>query len=227
MGVRVRLSIFAPFLYINLKKIEMINYLSEFLVLALALQMALISPGPDLMVTLRQTISYGKEYAYYSSVGIGFGILVHLIYTFLGVGLILNIFPYFLDVVKTLGSLYLIYLGISSFINHSSKIKIEQDKNKKYSLKKSFITGFFCNLLNPKATLFFLTIFTTIVSKETPIHIQLIYGFYCILANILWYMLIANILSRKQNLNLFNKYQNYIQKTIGIILILLGFKLIF
>lgn len=203
------------------------QYLSEFLILAMALQMALISPGPDLMVTLRQTVNYGRIYAYYSSIGIGIGILAHLTYTFLGIGIILNIFPHFLDVVRILGALYLIYLGISSLKSDSSKIKVHNEKFKTYSLKKSFITGFLCNLLNPKATLFFLTIFTTIVSQETPFYIQGIYAFYCVIMNIVWYMLIANILSRKKNLDLFNKYQHNIQRVIGIILILLGFKLIF
>lgn len=203
------------------------QYLSEFLLLATALQMALISPGPDFMITLKQTINQGKKYAYISSLGIGFGIVVHLAYTFLGLGLILKVFPYFLEIVQILGAIYLIYLGISSFRSNSSKIKIQSQKEKKHSFKKSFILGFLCNLLNPKATLFFLSIFTTIVSINTPFYIQGLYGLYCILANIFWYMLIANILSQKKNMDLFNKYRNIIDKFIGVVLILLGVKLVF
>ena len=203
------------------------NYLTEFLIIATAIQIALISPGPDFMITLRQTINYGKKYAYFSSLGIGFGILIHVSYTLLGIGLILKNFPYFLDIVRILGAMYLIYLGIGSFISNSSKIKIASEKKLSYSYKKSFFVGFITNLLNPKATLFFLSIFTAIISIETPIYIQSIYGVYCIFINIFWYMLIANLLSRKKNLDLFNKHQNIIEKTIGLILIILGIKLIF
>lgn len=199
----------------------------ELFLIAITIQIALLSPGPDFMVTLRQTINYGKKYAYYSSLGIGFGIFIHIGYTLLGMGLILKIFPYFLDMIRISGALYLIYLGYVNFKSNSSKIKIKLEKNKNYSLKKSFLVGFLTDLLNPKATLFFLSIFTAIVSIDTPLYIQSLYGLYCILANIFWYMFVANILSRKKNLDLFNKHQNISEKIIGIILILLGIKLIF
>lgn len=96
-----------------------------------------------------------------------------------------------------------------------------------YSYKKSFFVGFITDLLNPKATLFFLSIFTAIVSPNTPMYIQSLYGLYCVLANIFWYMLVANLLSRKKNLELFNKHQNIIEKVIGVLLVLLGIKLIY
>ena len=203
------------------------NYFNEFILIAVAMQMALISPGPDLMVTLKQTINYGKKYAYISSVGIGFGILVHLLYTFLGLELILRVFPQFLTFMKICGALYLIYLGISSFKNSAEDIKIVSNKVVKYSYKKSFITGFLCNVLNPKATLFFVSIFTTIVDINTPFYIQSVYILYCILATIFWFMLIANILSRKNNMDLLNKYRSTIDKSIGAVLILLGLAFLF
>ena len=202
-------------------------YLTELFLIATTIQIALMSPGPDFMVTLRQTINYGKKYAYFSSLGIGAAILVHVGYTLLGVGLILKNFPYFLDIVRILGALYLIYLGYGSFKSNSSKIKIQKEKKLSYSYKKSFFVGFITDLLNPKATLFFLSVFTAIVSVDTPMYIQGLYGFYCVLANIFWYMFIANILSIKKNLDLFNKHQNIIEKVIGIVLVLLGIKLIF
>ena len=203
------------------------NYFNEFILIAVAMQMALISPGPDLMVTLKQTINYGKKYAYISSVGIGFGILVHLLYTFLGLELILRVFPQFLTFMKICGALYLIYLGISSFKNSAEDIKIVSNQAVEYSYKKSFITGFVCNVLNPKATLFFVSIFTTIVDINTPFYIQSVYILYCILATIFWFMLIANILSRKNNMDLLNKYRSTIDKSIGVVLILLGFAFLF
>ena len=203
------------------------QYLMELFLIATTMQIALMSPGPDFMVTLRQTINYGKKYAYFSSLGIGAAILVHVGYTLLGVGLILKNFPYFLDIVRILGALYLIYLGYGSFRSNSSKIKIQKEKKLSYSYKKSFFVGFITDLLNPKATLFFLSVFTAIVSVDTPMYIQGLYGFYCVLANIFWYMFIANILSIKKNLDLFNKHQNIIEKVIGIVLVLLGIKLIF
>lgn len=204
-----------------------IVYLTEFFIIATTIQIALMSPGPDFMVTLRQTINYGKKYAYYSSLGIGLGIFIHVTYTLLGMGILVKNFPYLLDIVRVLGALYLIYLGISSFQSKANRIKLKKNKSVNSTYSKSFFIGFLCNLLNPKATLFFLSVFTAIISTDTPMYIQSLYGMYCILANIFWYMLVANILSQKKNLNLFNKYQNNIEKIIGIVLVLLGTKLIF
>lgn len=204
-----------------------INYLSEFSILAIALHMALMSPGPDFMVTLRQTINYGKKHAYYSSLGIGLGIVFHLSYTFLGIGLIFTTFPYLFQAIKLLGALYLIYLGVGSIISRSSKLSIAKEKSATYDLKKSFYTGFLTDVLNPKTTLFFVSIFTSIVSVKTPLYIQGLYGIYCILANILWYMLIAHLLSKESNFQLFNKYRIHIERIIGLILIELGLVLIY
>jgi len=203
------------------------QYLSEFFLLAVAIQMALISPGPDFMIILKQTINQSKKHAYCSSLGMGFGITIHVAYTFFGLAIILKSFPHFLDFIKILGAIYLIYLGITSLRSNVGKIKIQSEKSKAYSFKKSFMLGFLCNLLNPKATLFVVSIFTTIVSINTPFYIKSLYGLYWVLATIFWYMLVASILSREKNMNFLNKYRNIIDKFIGIVLILLGLKLVF
>lgn len=185
-----------------------------------------MSPGPDFVVTLRQTLNYGKRYAYYSSLGIGLGIAVHLSYTFLGIGFVLEQFPIVFNIIKFLGAFYLIYLGIENLRDTPSKIVIDKENNHTYTLKKSFMAGFLCNLLNPKATLFFLSIFTSLISSETPFYIQLLYGFFCIIANIIWYDFIAYFLSKDRYLRWFNKHQVKIERIIGIVLVLLGLKLI-
>lgn len=204
-----------------------LQYLNEFLLLAMALHVALASPGPDFMITLKQTINYGKKYAYYSSIGIGFGIACHLAYTLLGLNVVINKFPYIFFIIKVSGALYLVYLGIMSIKSKTSAIKIRHEHKRNLGVKKSFLMGFLSDLLNPKTTLFFVSIFTSIVSINTPIYIQFLYGLYCVIANILWYMMIANILSKESNLNIFNKHQAKIEKIIGVILIILGLKLIF
>ena len=63
-------------------------YLTELFLIASTIQIALMSPGPDFMVTLRQTVNYGKKYAYASCLGIGAAMVIHVSYTLLGVGLI-------------------------------------------------------------------------------------------------------------------------------------------
>lgn len=203
------------------------HYLTEFSLLATTLFMALMSPGPDFMVTLKQTIQHGKRYAYYSSLGIGAGIAIHLSYTFLGMNLLMSTLPSLFLAIKILGALYLIYLGVGSLRSHASKIAVSTEKKGQHSYKKAFFIGFLSDVLNPKSTLFFLSIFTSIVSVQTPFYIQMLYGFFCIVANILWYMFIAHLLSKESHLKRFNQHRLIIDRFIGIILIALGIKLIF
>ncbi len=86
-------------------------YLNEFLILASALFLALLSPGPDFAMILKQSITYGKRASIVSSVGIGLGISVHVIYTILGIGLIISKSIILFNIIKYLGAMYLIYIG--------------------------------------------------------------------------------------------------------------------
>ena len=74
-----------------------LSYINEFSIIAGALFLALLSPGPDFAMILKQSIVYGKRASIVSSIGIGLGISVHVIYTVLGIGLIISksilIFP--------------------------------------------------------------------------------------------------------------------------------------
>lgn len=200
------------------------QYLNEFIFLASAISLALLSPGPDFMITLKQSINHERKYAILSSLGISVGIIFHLAYTILGFSFIIKVFPNFLDIVRYIGAIYLIYIGYKSF--KSTHIKVEKDKQS-MNAKKAFVLGFFCNVFNPKATMFFLSIFSIIVNETTPLYVQIVFGIFCVVANFVWYSLIAIFLTRKKSLELFDKYSNIINKIIGCFLIFFGFYFIF
>ena len=137
--------------------IEFSTYLNEFLLVIFAMFLAVISPGPDFAMVLKQSITYGRRSSIYTSIGIGLGIGVHVIYTLLGIGLIISKSIILFTIIKFLGAGYLIYLGYQSL--KSKGLKIEENKDieiKDMSKMKSFSMGFLCNALNPKATIFFI-----------------------------------------------------------------------
>lgn len=147
------------------------QYINEFLILATALFIALLSPGPDFAMILKQSITYGKRASIFSSIGIGLGISVHVIYTILGIGLIISKSIVLFNIIKYMGAAYLIYLGYKSLKSKGMKLQTEDIlKNEKISDLKSFTIGFLCNALNPKATLFFLSMFTVVVSINRQRH---------------------------------------------------------
>lgn len=203
-------------------------YLHEFLILAGALFLALLAPGPDFAMILKQSITYGKRASVISSIGIGLGISVHVIYTLLGIGLIISKSIILFNIIKYLGAFYLIYIGYKAFKSKGMKLDFNATSPcAQISDMKSFWLGFLCNALNPKATLFFVSMFTVVISIETPMYIQAIYGVFCILATMFWFIATSFILSKKKVRTFFNSFGKYFDRGVGIVLITLGLKVAF
>lgn len=201
-------------------------YLNEFLILASALFIALLSPGPDFAMILKQSISYGKRSSIFASIGIGLGISVHVIYTILGIGLVISKSIVLFNLIKYLGAVYLIYLGYMSLKSKGMNLDNSSLERKKENMSnfKSFLIGFLTNALNPKATLFFLSMFTVVVSIDTPLYVQSLYGVFCIFATMLWFVGISLILSHNKVRTFFNKFGIWFDRVVGVVLITLGIK---
>ncbi|WP_196780016.1 LysE family translocator [Malaciobacter molluscorum] len=203
-------------------------YLHQFIILAGAMFLALLSPGPDFAMIVKQSITYGKRSSIFTSIGIGLGISVHIIYSILGIGLIISKSIILFNIIKYIGAVYLIYLGIQSLKSKGIKLD-DKDKstNKEISDLKSFTSGFLCNALNPKATLFFLSMFTVVIDIHTPLYIQGFYGLFCILATTVWFTFLSLVLSQNKVRGFFSKFGVWFDRTVGAILIALGLKVAF
>lgn len=209
----------------GIKLIDYSLYINEFLILATALFIALLSPGPDFAMILKQSVSYGKRASIVSSIGIGLGVSVHVVYTLLGIGLIISKSIVLFNIVKYLGAAYLIYLGIMSLRSKGMNLQDDSSKQKEnISDFKSFSMGFLCNALNPKATLFFLSMFTVVISIDTPMYIQAIYGIFCMIASIIWFVFLSLFLSHKKVRTFFNSFGVWFDRIVGVVLIGLGIK---
>lgn len=203
-------------------------YLHQFFILAAAMFIALLSPGPDFAMIVKQSITYGKRSSIFTSIGIGLGISVHIIYSILGIGLIISKSIILFNIIKYLGAAYLIYLGIQSLKSKGIKLdNKDKSTNKEISDLKSFTSGFLCNALNPKATLFFLSMFTVVININTPLYIQSLYGLFCILATTVWFTFVSLILSHSKVRNFFSKFGVWFDRTVGFVLIGLGLKVAF
>lgn len=201
-------------------------YLHEFLMITLVHTLAVISPGPDFAIVIRQSISQGRKTAIITSLGIAAGISVHILYTLLGIGLIISQSEIALMTTQIGGALYLTYLGInllrSQKPTNSETLIINNNAS---SYKRAFIMGFMTNLLNPKVTLFFLAIFTTIVSIDTPLFVQTIYGIWIALSTALWFSSVSIILSQQRIREKFVSHGYIFERIMGALLLVFAAKL--
>lgn len=203
-------------------------YLTEFLTIALIHFLAVASPGPDFAITLRQSVSYGRKSGLWTSLGIGMAILIHVTYCILGLGLLISKSILAFNIVKYIGALYLIYIGIGALKSKAQSDNLKVSANLETpSSYKSFMAGFITNAFNPKATLFFLAVFSVTVSASTPVLIKIGYGLWMAFATTIWFSALSLLFSKQSVRNLFHKFGYWFERSMGIILIALGIKLAF
>ncbi|MEW6999475.1 LysE family translocator [Colwelliaceae bacterium BS250] len=172
-------------------------YLTEFLLIAAVHFLAVASPGPDFAIIVKQSISRGRQHALMTSAGIGCGILLHVTYSLIGIGLLIANSPKLFNVLTYVAAAYLFYIGVQGIrAKPSTDNTVEQNKQAKtQTLGKAFLTGFLVNGLNVKATLFFVSLFSLVISTSTPIIVQSIYGIYMAIATAAWFSFLSVILT--------------------------------
>ncbi len=204
----------------------MIEY--QFLIVIGAMFFALLSPGPDFAFILNQSIKYGKTTSIYTSFGLGAGVFVHIFYSILGLGLIISKSIILFNVIKYLGAFYLIFIGYKSLKSKGFKLEDKSSSGQeKMTNFNAFNLGFLCNLLNPKAALFFISLFSVVVDISTPLYLKSIYGICAVVMTITWFSILSFILSNEQVRAFFNRFGKHFDRAIGVILISLGIKIAF
>ena len=158
----------------------------------LAVSILAISPGPDNIFVLMQSVVHGKKYGLATIIGLMTGCIVHTIFVAVGISTIIKENNTIFLVIKILGAVYLLYLAYK-VITGGSEISMSTEKIDKKTPFQLFKIGFIMNVLNPKVTLFFLALFPGFLfSKILPISLQFyILGALFILVSFVVFSLIA------------------------------------
>ncbi|WP_091867330.1 LysE family translocator [Pricia antarctica] len=125
-----------------------------------------LSPGPDNIYVLTQSLANGKKYGLATLAGLLSGCLVHTTLLAFGVSVIIRESDTLFLGIKILGAVYLLYLAFIVYRSDST-LDIAGDKVAKKGLWQLFKRGFIMNVLNPKVTIFFLAFFPGFLFSET------------------------------------------------------------
>tara|TARA_B100001750_G_C15475300_1_gene582134 strand:+ start:421 stop:1047 length:627 start_codon:yes stop_codon:yes gene_type:complete len=199
----------------------------QFLTIATVHLFAVMSPGPDFAIILKQSICNGRKASLLTSIGIGTGITMHIMLCMFGLGMVISESKILFDTIKILGGIYLFYIGIRSLVEKVEFQNYKINESSYASLFKSFQLGFLTNVLNPKATLFFLSLYATIITDQTTLSMQALYGLWMALITSLWFCLLSIILTSKSIVKKIQRFVGAIQKGTGIVLIAFAIKLLF
>ena len=184
---------------------------------------ALVSPGPDFVVACRNTLMYSRSIGIYTAVGFGLGICVHISYAVFGLSWLIANNKLIFTVIQYLGAFYLILIGIQSLRSFQSQIGQETvSASSRISPFRAVRIGFITNALNPKATLFFLSLFSTMLNPTVGKLTLVVIAVLLVVTTILWFSLVALLISHPRFTTTLKRYEKTVHQFFGVLLIGIG-----
>jgi RhtB (resistance to homoserine/threonine) family protein len=198
--------------------------LDQLLVIVSLTFLVMVSPGPDMVLVLRNTVVSGRRAGLRTSMGILSGNLVHITYCALGIGFLISQSIIVFSALKYAAAAYLIYLGIMSF-RPGAKALDTSDIEGRQPNRRWFVQGFVNNLLNPKGALFYLGIFTMVITPETSATAMLVLVFSMMLVSASFWVFFVYTLDRPSIRKVLERSHRTVNGILGGLLILLGVRM--
>jgi RhtB (resistance to homoserine/threonine) family protein len=185
-----------------------------------------LSPGVDTALITKRTIAEGKKDGLQMALGITAGSLVHTLAATLGISMLILQSAVAFTILKWVGAIYLIYLGIRSLVK---RIQTEQsNETNRFNKGGAFKEGLLSNILNPKVAVFFITFLPQFVTGKDTAAIELLtMGSIYAIVSILWFVCYVYCLHYVREWLLSPTVQIYMEKATGIVLVGFGIKLLF
>ena len=184
---------------------------------------ALVSPGPDFVVACRNSLLYSRTIGIYTALGFGLGICVHISYAVFGLSWLIANNELIFTVIQYLGAFYLMLIGIQSLRSFQSQIGQEPaTASSRISPFRAVRIGFITNVLNPKATLFFLSLFSSMLNPTVGELTLVVIALLLVVTTILWFSLVALLISHPRFTTALKRYEKTINQFFGVLLIGIG-----
>jgi len=198
--------------------------------------LAVVSPGPNMAITLRNSLAHSRAAGTYTAAGLALGDAVHVCYCLVGIAVVISQSILLFNVVKWAGAAYLVYVGIKGVLARKRSPATggaggdEGEGARSVRRMGSFSaarSGFFTSLLNSKVTLFFLALFTQVISPDTPLAAKAVYGLTVVGIEFGWFALVALFVSSSPVKRRFDAVSHWVERVTGAFLIALGIRLAF
>lgn len=188
--------------------------------------LACMSHGPDFVLVSQQSLGRGRAAGLLTALGIALGFGVHIVYSVFGLVTLVAQSALLLTAVKIIGGLYLVYIGYKGIRAKAGGdvLEIRAEKAAREPVGKTVWRGVLCNVLNPKAVVYMLSLFTVVLSPATPMWQMAVYGAWMTLMIFIWFALVALMLSVPAVSRRFSRFGHWIDRVCGGALALLGVK---
>ncbi len=210
-----------------------INIILTFATISLLL---VVSPGPNGVLILKTVPLHGKRSAMNNVFGILSATYLHGILSFFGLSAIILSSAELFMVIKILGALYLLFLGLKSFysiIKKEEKEKVEEilqkeiNKDKKRSHALSFGEGFLTQILNPKVSMFYLAAFPQLIDFKNAVFIDiLLLTSVHAITIFIWFTLFIVLLGKSSKAFESKTVKNLVQGLTGTVFLYFSYKIL-
>ncbi|MGS0692526.1 LysE family translocator [Shewanella sp. 0m-4] len=162
---------------------------------------ALASPGPDFALVVRLATQESRAAAVASALGIAVAILGHTLLSLTGVSLIIQSSALLFTLVQLAGASYLAWMGMgaikAAWLHWKDPVSIETaTQGRGITPYKGFMQGLYTNILNPKALVFFITLFSTLITPQVSFATKSMAALLLFSLSFIWFSLIAVVLSK-------------------------------
>nr|CRH05643.1 Threonine efflux protein [Candidatus Magnetococcus massalia] len=184
---------------------------------------AVITPGPNFLLTLQTTLSHSRQHALYGVVGIAIGTALWGSAGFLGIALLFQAAPWLYVGVKVVGGGYLIYLGIrllwSSYHPAPQQTSRTVTNGGRWAMLR---IGLWTNLSNPKSALFVSSLFASTLSQTPSLGQGIATIAIMTTLSFSWYALVALLFSTPRITQLYQQAKQRIDRMAGVLFIGFG-----
>ena len=184
--------------------------------------MGAISPGPSLAVVLRNTISGGRTQGVMTGIGHGIGLGIYAFIAVMGLSSLLLANKQIFNLIQWAGVLFLIWLAFNMIIYRPSGISNDNKGN----WRRGFLEGFMISFLNPKILVFMAAVFSQFLNPDISSAGRFIMAIMAGVIDTIWYVLVAAVLAGTPIINKLRKNAGIIDRSIGIIMLLIALFLI-
>lgn len=205
------------------------EFLLEWIGISTIILVAAASPGPDFIISVRNSVLHSQRAGIFTALGIALGILVHVTYCIFGIAALINQSAVLFSIIKYAGAAYLIFIGYKALRSKGfgDKRVIQEEEKERTDLPalKALRNGFLTNILNPKATMFFFALFTQVIDTDTSVFVQSLYGITAASVAGIWFTIVAVVLNQRHIRRSFLEFSRWIDRICGGLLIALGVRL--
>jgi threonine/homoserine/homoserine lactone efflux protein len=184
--------------------------------------LACLSPGPDIFLVMLNSLRSGWKSGLATTGGILTGVLLQIALGITGITYLLAMNPTLQPVLALSGGAFLVYLGTRGLLHLRPAPQAEAKVPERKAPGNAWTQGFLVNILNGKALLYFLSLFSVLLTDEVPLPLRMACGGAMLLSQAIAFSLVALLVTRLNAGNRWSRIQHWLELLVAVVLLGLG-----